>query len=313
MKNLKIGLGVLIFALFLSILSYKFLFQKKEKVLSLSDPTPFPISQLPKIDQKYCYTLPEKERDECLDWIKYDNEIFPRLDFEGCGKLLSEKVQERCKEAIARRLQNTEFCLRLKDKKRQEMCLHDIIIDKRDLSLCEKYYQDDPWELRECQDRVKAFLWPEIMPKERITECNSLVLEYKNLCFIQFLEKKFDFQCKEVPSGEAQDYCINLSVVGEASLTRDLKVCQKAKTEDYKKYCQKVVKLGAFRAAISDDDGDGLTTGDELFYSLNPYNSDTDGDGFKDSEELLNHTDPKDPNHHPPYWQNPIARLRKIF
>jgi len=314
-KNIKLGLGVLILALtfLLSFYFLKIFPQKKEKLPPLSNPKTFPTTTPPKLDQKYCYTLPEKERNECLDWIKYDNEIFPKLDFDGCEKLLTEKVKERCKKAIARRLQNPDLCFKLKEKEDQEYCLHDIIMDKRDPALCEKYHKDDPWELRECQDRIKAFLLPETMPKEKIVECIPLVLEYKNLCFNHFLEKKFNFNCEEVPKGEAQDYCLNLKVIEEVTLTQNPEVCSNAQGDVYKKYCQKIAKLGAFKAAISDDDGDGMTTGDELFYSLDPYNPDTDGDGFKDGEEILNHMDPKDPKVHPPYFQNPIAIIRKIF
>ncbi|HFU3985772.1 TPA: putative Ig domain-containing protein, partial [Streptococcus suis] len=46
----------------------------------------------------------------------------------------------------------------------------------------------------------------------------------------------------------------------------------------------------------ADDDGDGLTNGEELEIGTNPTNSDTDGDGRTDGDEVTDGTDPTDPN-----------------
>ncbi|HFU4464953.1 TPA: Ig-like domain-containing protein, partial [Streptococcus suis] len=45
-----------------------------------------------------------------------------------------------------------------------------------------------------------------------------------------------------------------------------------------------------------DDDGDGVTNGDELVDGTDPSNPDTDGDGVTDGEEKANGTDPKNPD-----------------
>lgn len=49
----------------------------------------------------------------------------------------------------------------------------------------------------------------------------------------------------------------------------------------------------------NDDDGDGLTTTEEVIAGTNPLNADTDGDGVNDSDELNSGTDPNDSNSTP--------------
>ncbi|HFU4460717.1 TPA: hypothetical protein ACGO93_002229, partial [Streptococcus suis] len=46
----------------------------------------------------------------------------------------------------------------------------------------------------------------------------------------------------------------------------------------------------------ADDDGDGLSNGEELEIGTNPRNSDTDGDGRNDGDEVNDGTNPTDPN-----------------
>ncbi|HEL2384484.1 TPA: hypothetical protein TZS71_002321, partial [Streptococcus suis] len=45
-----------------------------------------------------------------------------------------------------------------------------------------------------------------------------------------------------------------------------------------------------------DDDGDGVTNGDELVDGTDPSNPDTDGDGVTDGQEKTDGTDPKNPD-----------------
>ncbi|MBW8245293.1 hypothetical protein K1F50_21025, partial [Muricauda oceani] len=44
-----------------------------------------------------------------------------------------------------------------------------------------------------------------------------------------------------------------------------------------------------------DDDGDGLTNGEEAILGTDPLNPDTDGDGVDDGQEVANSNDPLDP------------------
>jgi hypothetical protein len=46
----------------------------------------------------------------------------------------------------------------------------------------------------------------------------------------------------------------------------------------------------------ADEDGDGLTNGQELTLGTNPYQKDSDGDGVNDPVEIADGTNPKDPN-----------------
>lgn len=51
----------------------------------------------------------------------------------------------------------------------------------------------------------------------------------------------------------------------------------------------------AYRALLTDDDGDGLVAGDEQYWQTDPKNPDTDGDEFLDGEEILSGHDPRVP------------------
>ena len=59
-----------------------------------------------------------------------------------------------------------------------------------------------------------------------------------------------------------------------------------------------------------DDDGDGLTNGEETDLGTDPANADTDGDGFSDSDEVLGHTDHTQADDHPYTGGWPIDACR---
>ena len=62
--------------------------------------------------------------------------------------------------------------------------------------------------------------------------------------------------------------------------------------------------------ANADDDGDGLTNGEEDALGTDPNNADTDGDGWDDDEELDENTDPTDGNDKPYAGGYPIDACR---
>jgi len=60
----------------------------------------------------------------------------------------------------------------------------------------------------------------------------------------------------------------------------------------------------------ADDDGDGLTNGEEASLGSDPNNSDSDGDGYGDGEEVDGNTDPLSDWDHPYQGGWPIADCR---
>lgn len=60
----------------------------------------------------------------------------------------------------------------------------------------------------------------------------------------------------------------------------------------------------------ADDDGDGLTNGEEAALGSDPNNPDTDGDGYDDGEEVEGNTDPVSASDHPYQGGWPIADCR---
>jgi len=59
-----------------------------------------------------------------------------------------------------------------------------------------------------------------------------------------------------------------------------------------------------------DDDGDGLTNGEEQILGTDPERSDSDGDGYADNVELDENTSPIDKEDHPYAGGWPIAACR---
>ena len=62
---------------------------------------------------------------------------------------------------------------------------------------------------------------------------------------------------------------------------------------------------------VADTDGDGLTDGDEVnVYGTDPGTADTDGDGYSDGEEIESYTDPRTEADHPYLGGWPIDACR---
>jgi len=303
----KVGIFLFIFVT-LAILVFVF-FPKKKKEMPR-------IITLP--ERSECEELKGEEKEECLDLIDYNNVIDLAMKDKGesCKKLRTQKRQEDCLDYVARNSKDPDLCLKLKDKNLQKTCLHSTFISRLDPELCLKY-EKEPWEIRECQDRVKAFLYPTVGTKEDIKKCFGLVLEYQNLCLANFLKKKFQWgiNCDEIPDERAKEYCEERNILYEVSITQNKETCNSIKDERFRYFCNLVAERGAYEASQLDSDKDGVDNGNEIFFGTDILNPDTDGDGFKDGEELNREdaTNPKDPNHHPPYSQNPIAIVRKIF
>jgi hypothetical protein len=65
-------------------------------------------------------------------------------------------------------------------------------------------------------------------------------------------------------------------------------------------------KLALPLNSSGDEDGDGLTNGEELVHGTNPYLADTDGDGHGDGAEVAAGSDPLDPRSVPPLPGNSL-------
>ena len=61
---------------------------------------------------------------------------------------------------------------------------------------------------------------------------------------------------------------------------------------------------------VADTDGDGLNDGDEVALGANPLDEDTDGDGYDDGDEVEGNTDPLDEVDHPYLGGWPIGDCR---
>jgi hypothetical protein len=264
-------------------------------------PEEFILEQLEKEGAKIYHHTPltkencQKEEDEhkkelCLDKLKLVNTI-KENNIKACLKFKKTELRDDCLKELIPYTFNDDLCFAISDKGKRKTCLSRIIVNSRNDNLCEKYFKGEPFEIKECKDRVAAFKIAETKEND-IYKCKEVdTLEYHNLCLIGSFTKKFNNDCSKVPQ-EFKDYCFAKKYLSEAKTKED---CSLIKLPNYQKFCLLKIEAGNDLNKISqiDSDNDGFSDNDELFYRLDPYNPDTDGDGLKDGEELgTYHTNP---------------------
>ncbi len=310
-KKLLFFIGIAVIIIFFIIFYFVF-FRKKIPQLSPS-PTPSPI---PTPNEERCYYIPSnesicsqkktlKEKEKCFDEIKLRN-ILKKENLKECLSLKTVEKRDDClKTLIAyhlsgyQRSNNDRLCLAISDVKKRKMCLDRITITLQDPKLCKKYFKDEPFERKECEDRIKAFqIGEDEKNKENIYKCTELkTLEYPRLCLLKSFKWKFKDDCTKVPS-QFRDYCIAYYTTLKAKSFDD---CNLISLPDYKKFCIEKVKAGKDWRKVGklDSDNDGIPDWNDLFMGLDPYNPDTDGDGLLDGEEFSFDTNPseKDTDH----------------
>jgi hypothetical protein len=291
----------LILIIILAIVAFVFYF-KKDKAPSGPPPSASSPTGVFKIGDDYFY-IPEtkescaqkkseSEKQRCLDEIAL-RDIIKNGDYKECFNLKTAEIKNECLFNLISQGADSSLCATIPDKEKAEKCIDRIVVLTKDSKHCD-YFNNAPLEKQECQDRALAFKIAESGRTDDILECRKIkTLEYPNLCLNNSIKNKFNNDCTGVPD-EIKDYCMAVNLVAVATSESD---CLKINIENYKKFCLIEVALGndIKIARKVDSDNDGLTDSNELFTSLDPYDSDTDKDGLFDGDEYIKYnTNPKD-------------------
>lgn len=259
-----------------------FVFPKEEEELlpqQPSLPTTFPDLPLEHnpLTIERCKSVEDPiQKKVCLAELDYINAVLDR-DVNECLSLTKDDQKDKCIFEIARTELIKEHCHKIKDKKMKEMCFVDVAIEKLDDSICDYAFSDEPFERKECKDKVRCF--DIVRNKKDISLCHEVrTLEYGPLCYGYMFAQGQD--CSKVKTGK--EICQSMYILGDAKNKED---CNKIPLENYKKVCFAMVEAGG---KFIDSDGDGVYDGEELNYTTNPFNTDTDGDGLNDYEEIKN-------------------------
>jgi len=229
------------------------------------------------VTEKRCLNVKNPvEKEKCLKELNFINAVINQ-DINGCLSLADDDKRDKCIFEVAKRKLIKEHCHKIKDRKMKEMCFIDVAIEKLDDSICDYAFSDEPFERKECKDKVRCF--DIIRNKKDISLCHEVrTLEYGPLCYGYMFAQGQD--CSKVETGK--EICQSMYILGDAKNKED---CNKIPLENYKKVCFAMIEAGG---KFIDSDGDGVYDGEELNYTTDPFNPDTDGDGLNDYEEIKN-------------------------
>jgi hypothetical protein len=235
----------------------------------------------------------------CFEDLKFHHAIWEK-NIEKCAELKNSQKRDECIERVVKAsvvepekdpIKEAEKCEKITDKRTKEICIVEAAVDGLSKEVCEHFFEDEPFEKRECLDKVKAF---DIIrnfkdPSKDIKKCEEVkTLEYGTLCFRGLLGE-INYNC-EILEGMQKLMCQSLVYKSKAKTLED---CQKIPLKNYRKVCQRIVETGRSGFDL-DSDNDGKSDEGELFYTTDPFNPDTDGDGLLDGREILDlGTDPK--------------------
>ena len=119
--------------------------------------------------------------------------------------------------------------------------------------------------------------------KKDIKLCYEVkTLEYPALCYDYMFGQGKD--CTGLSKEEGKNICESMYFLGRAKNKED---CYKIPLENHKRVCLKMIDEDKSTGHL-DSDNDGVSDGEELNYTTNPFNTDTDGDGLNDYEEIKN-------------------------
>ena len=237
------------------------------------------------------YIKDPAEKEKCINEMNYLKATIDR-DVEKCISLLPEgEKRDECVYIVARSEKNEKYCEKISSEEKKEKCFIHVAMDKLDEKICDFYFKEEPFERRECKDKVKSERI--IRNKRPIEECKEVkTLEYGTICFETRL-KQIGGDCNKIKDKELRDWCKSIKIKETAKTKKD---CLKIPLEDYRKVCIKMIETGKSDFEL-DSDNDGKNDGGELFYRIDPFDPDTDDDGLLDGDEIyLYSTNPKDPD-----------------
>ena len=220
------------------------------------------------VTEERCRTVKDPyQRQLCLEDLKYLQAVWKK-DLEKCEELRDSQKKDDCINLVIKAkviepknnpVEEAKNCQKIADKKLRHICIITAAVDGLDRKVCEHFFTDEPFEKKECLDKVKAFdiIRNTQNPYKDIKKCIKVkTLEYGTICFRGML-KKIKYDCNAL-EGKQKQMCQSLVLKRDAKTIED---CQKIPLESYRKVCIKIIKTGKSGFDL-DSDNDGKSDED---------------------------------------------------
>jgi len=292
--NKKYLLIVIFIILIIGIIIFVFPKEKEEEKPLPQQPSlptffpDLPLEHHPLTEERCKNVKDSAQKKECFEELNYLNAVLTH-SINGCLQLINEEKRNTCILRIANQTGKAEYCEKISNGHRKDFCIMEVatsaaVLDK---NICEKYFSDEPFEKKECIDKVKTF--DIIKNKKDIKLCQEITtLEYPYQCCMHMLGAGQN--CSEL-KGDAWKLCQSMHSFPAAKTEED---CKNLPLENWIKVCLKMIQEDK-APALMDSDEDGISDAEELGFGTDPFNPDSDGDGLTDGEEIkpTPHPDPE--------------------
>ena len=180
-------------------------------------------------------------------------------------KVVQPGVYSKESEVVAKAIKqgDAKDCDGFKDINQKDQCIYAVVISTRNISFCNTI--TDSVLAKRCLEYINM---AQFITASDAKRCVSLTIsELKGQCLAEIFRKQSDLKFCASFEGDIKALCEDLVNINIAYNTKDIKICDKIKTEVNKTEC-----INYVNSIPKDSDNDGVPDYSERINGTDPFN-----------------------------------------